>query len=183
MRAIRYWLSTLSRPEHDGGLISWPRWLRTLGRDRSPDFDIGPGYLQRWWVLPRNPIFNVYLHRIARSDDDRALHDHPWWNCSIILRGSYLEIVPHLGAEPTPYVNIGQLRAFHVRTRRAGSIVFRRATAAHRLMIREKAPPAWTLFITGPVIRAWGFHCSHGWRHWQDFTAPNDKARVGRGCD
>ena len=26
----------------------------------------------------RNKIFNIYLHQIIRSDDDRALHDHPY---------------------------------------------------------------------------------------------------------
>lgn len=61
---------------------------------RAPDVVIGEvhrPYLLRWWVIPRNPVFNVYLHRFMRSDDDRALHDHPWSNLSILLRGSYGE--------------------------------------------------------------------------------------------
>jgi hypothetical protein len=59
---------------------------------RDPDFVIGRAgrpYLRRWWVIPRNRWFNIYLQEILQDDDDRALHDHPWVNCSIILRGSY----------------------------------------------------------------------------------------------
>jgi hypothetical protein len=48
--------------------------------------------MRRWWVIPRNKFFNIYLHHFLHSDDDRALHDHPWWNVSILLRsGSYVE--------------------------------------------------------------------------------------------
>ena len=48
---------------------------------RAPDFVIGGSdnpYLLRWFLIPRNPVFNVYLHKFMRSDDDRALHTHPW---------------------------------------------------------------------------------------------------------
>ncbi len=43
---------------------------------RKPDFTvIGQGteevpYLQRWWVIPRNRWFNIYLHKFQHSDDD-----------------------------------------------------------------------------------------------------------------
>src|SRR3546814_10878289 len=42
-----------------------------------------------------------------------------------------------------------------------GTITFRRAAAAHRLDLAEDIQgqriPCWTLFITGPRIREWGF--------------------------
>lgn len=140
---------------------------------RSPDFLIGPKsdpYLRRWWVIPRNRFFNIYLHNIRHSDDDRALHDHPWANCSIILSGGYWEVTPN---------------ALHWRKR--GSITFRRATAAHRLALDETHPeggnkPCWTLFITGPAVREWGFHCTKGWVHWRDFVDERDSGAIGRGC-
>lgn len=135
---------------------------------RKPDFIIGPHglpYLRRWWVIPRNRFFNIYLHQILKSDDDRALHDHPWINCSILLRGSYREITPR-----------GEF------VRKAGSLVFRRAKSAHRLVVEDGAE-VWTLFITGPVIREWGFHCPKGWRHWKQFVNERDTGQVGRGCD
>lgn len=137
---------------------------------RAPDFIIGSPddpYLRRWWIVPRNRWFNIYLHQILKSDDDRALHDHPWWNVSFILLGGYIEHTP---------------RGKH--NRKVGSVVFRKATAAHRLEI--KTTPAWTLFITGPRIRQWGFHCPKGWVHWRDFVGVKEGEalgdEVGKGC-
>lgn len=142
--------------------------IRSLLRcNRKPDFVIGePGnpYLERWWVIPRNRRFNIYLHRFLHDDDDRALHDHPWWNVSIILRGKYLE---HL-------VN-GQVRRLSV-----GSIKFRKPQHAHRIELI--GAEAWSLFITGPVVREWGFHCPKGWVHWKAFTKAHTPGQIGAGC-
>ena len=148
------------------------RRAEALMARREPDFVIRPSgedYLRRWWVIPRNPLFNVYCHEILVSDDDRALHDHPWINCSIVLTGGYHEHCIKAGG-------------IHHRTwRGAGSVVFRRPCAAHRLEMPEHGR-AITLFITGPRIRPWGFHCPDaGWRHWRDFTS-EDKSGIGRGC-
>ncbi len=141
-----------------------------LANSRAPDFVIGDHYLERWFVIPRNPWFNIYLHQIAKSDDDRALHDHPWWNVSVVLVGGYWEHSIAAGGVAS--------RVF----RRPGSVTFRRAKAAHRLEIGSGDSPAVTLFITGPRIRQWGFHCPNGWRHWKLFTAAGDAGQIGRGC-
>lgn len=148
-------------------------WILSLAERRAPDFIIGgqaDPYLLRWWLLPRNPVFNVYLHCFKRSDDDRALHDHPWSNLSILLRGRYIEHTERNG-EPAQR----ELAAGDWRLRLLGS--FR-----HRV---ELFPGefAWTLFLTGPRYRSWGFYCLRGWVHWKDFTADGDKGAVGRGCD
>ena len=151
---------------------------------RQPDFIIGEAdnpYMLRWWVIPRNRFFNIYLHKILRSDDDRALHDHPWWNVSFLLKGGYLEVMPyfsgirgHISAD-LPY---GQRR----KIRRRFSFVFRRAEAAHRRELIEAAP-CWSLFITGPKIREWGFYCPKRWRHWKDFVAITPGGNeIGKGC-
>lgn len=137
---------------------------------RPPDFIIGEPddpYIHRWWVIPRNRWFNIYLHKIMRSDDDRALHDHPWWNVSVVLRGGYME---HTARGERIW-------------RGVGSIVPRGAITAHRLEIQpEHAPIAWTLFLTGPRIRTWGFHCPQGWVPWFEFVSKSDKGSIGRGC-
>jgi hypothetical protein len=39
---------------------------------RPPDFIIGGAarpYIQRWWLVPRNRWFNIYLHRIMRDGE------------------------------------------------------------------------------------------------------------------
>jgi hypothetical protein len=40
----------------------------------------------------------------------------------------------------------------------------------------------WTLFIFFRNIRDWDFHCPNGWVPWWEFTAPDDKGAIGRGC-
>lgn len=164
------------------------RFIERITR-RPPDFVIGGQgrpYLRRWFVIPRNLVFNVYLHQFLRSDDDRALHDHPWlFNASLILRGGYIEHTIRAGGVA-------------VRTRRdRGSMAFRWGPAPHRVELLSLAdvmpsqPSAtdipvccWTLFITGPKVRTWGFHCpEQGWIPWQRFTAADDPGAVGKGCD
>lgn len=148
------------------------RWAHRYMESRRPDLIIGgeaEPYLFRWYIIPRNPVFNIYLHRIVRSDDDRALHDHPWLNCSILIDGHYLEHRIRNGG-------------IHTRTmRQEGAIIFRGPRTAHRLEIVDQ--PAVTLFITGPRLRSWGFHCPEaGWVDWRDFTAGSKGELVGRGC-
>ncbi|HEX7687380.1 MAG TPA: hypothetical protein VF453_06730 [Burkholderiaceae bacterium] len=141
---------------------------------RPPDFVIGGAarpYLRRWWVIPRNRLFNVYLHQFLRSDDDRALHDHPWANASILLRGRYVEHTISAGG----IEHRRELRAGDFRLRPSGRF-------AHRVELVDG--PCWTLFLTGPRYREWGFHCPRaGWIHWEKFTAADDVGAVGRGCD
>jgi hypothetical protein len=161
---------------------------------RPPDQVIGgreDPYMLRWWLTPwrkYNSMFeielspwarfvnflrlpNVYVHQFYRSDDDRALHDHPWANCSIVLTGEYTEHT----------IDAGGIRRRAIR--KAGDIVVRRARAAHRIELH--AGPCQTLFITGFRTRSWGFHCpEQGWIPWRRFTnAADGGSTVGPGCD
>lgn len=142
--------------------------LRNWAADKvwtDSDVTIGTGYMFRWFVIPRNPLMNIYLHQYVGNDDDRALHDHPWWSFSLMLHGSLLEF----DADGVREIVEGESR-------------FRTARYAHRLML-SRDWQAITLFITGPRIRRWGFHCPNGWRHWKDFVHPDDPGQIGPGCD
>ncbi|WP_288959798.1 hypothetical protein [uncultured Sulfitobacter sp.] len=157
-----------------------------------PDKNV-PAYMLRWWWIPRNSFFNVYLHRVHRSDDDRALHDHPWINFSIVLDGGYYEEMIREGG-------------IHTKTWFApGSVRFRGSgKIAHRLELPEginakhdwhgipqEFPmelPATTIFITGPVMRRWGFHHPSRWvdaYEWDQFCEDNNVAgmRMDGGSD
>lgn len=46
----------------------------------------------------------------------------------------------------------------------------------------ERGARAVSLFIAGPKVREWGFHCPNGWVHWREFTAGDRGELVGRGC-
>ena len=149
------------------------RKLMAVAESRPPDFVIGgmdDPYLLRWFLLPRNPLCNVYLHWFWRSDDDRgALHDHPWASLSWILDGAYIEHTPD---------GMAVLSEGMVKFRRSGKF-------AHRIELFEGK--CWTLFITGPRYRNWGFHCTDAlgykrWVPWQEFVDDKDKGKVGRGC-
>jgi hypothetical protein len=153
-------------------LLNILRGVESIAIRRPPDRIIGGAddpYMLRWHVIRRNRWLNIYLHHFLRSDDDRALHDHPWANVSILLEGAYVEHTIEAGG-------------IHVHTRRvAGELKFRGAEAAHRIELSDG--PCWTLFLTGRVIRKWGFHCPRGWVPWQEFTNPADGgATIGRGC-
>ena len=158
------------------------RWAR----NRQPDFVIGGAespYLRRHWLIPRNRFFNVYVHEFLRSDDDRALHDHPWlFNASWLIEGDYLEHTIREGG------------VAEVVAREAGDWKFRWGPAPHRVELRMEAEtdvrgfsvgwivPCWTVFITGPVVRPWGFYCPRRWVPWQEFTDARDSGSIGKGC-
>jgi len=146
--------------------------MLNIAISRSPDFLIGKDddtYLRRWWVIPRNPIFNIYLHNFLRSDIDVALHDHPFQNMSILLNGRYTEHTIAAG---------GVNRRVVYST---GNMKIRGASYAHRIELTDG--PCWSLFITGPRIRQWGFHCPAGWRHWRQFVDEKNSGNTGLGCD
>lgn len=144
-----------------------------------------PAYMHRWWRIARNWAFNIYYHVVLRSDDDRALHDHPWFSFSIVLEGGYYEHTIQAGG-------------IHRKVWKGpGSMTFRwTGSMAHRLELQRvplmEAPlhslvgreveisgatnqmvevPAVTIFITGPVLRRWGFHHESGWVDAYDWDA------------
>ena len=155
-----------------------------IGRPEDP-------YLLRWHLIPRNRFIGVHLHKFLRDDEDRALHDHPWWFISFLFKGRYDEIISDDGT-----------KAIY---RNAPSIVFRAAEHRHRVVLpiiitdiefkhdengigeiastTETRQPAWTLVITGPRVREWGFWCPKGFVPWDKFLAKGDYGgNTGRGC-
>lgn len=180
-----------------------------VGWESNPDQRIGTAaypYLDRWFVIPKNRILNVYLHHFQRSDEDRALHDHPWLvNMSWILDGEYDEMRFKRTHPIRMYPEINSMRAYSTAFatpplpelervyRPEGSMTFRAGPAPHRVVLRPNyifpqaqkgyrgVKPVWTLFITGPNVRRWGFYCPQGWVWWKTFVGADGMR--GRGCD
>ncbi|MEP7150066.1 MAG: hypothetical protein ABI857_14395 [Acidobacteriota bacterium] len=152
-------------------------WLKKLLSGR-PHFVIGgegDPYMLRWYVIPRNRRLNIYVHKFLRDDDDRALHDHPWWFVSLILKGGYVEVT-----DKGPV------------TRDRWSLAFRPATHRHRVELHRVIEPwagltvripAWTIVVTGRSSRTWGFWCPKGFVPWHEFVDQNDEGNIGRGCN
>ena len=115
------------------------------------------------WTLFRCRWFQVVIHNF-RTDDPPHLHDHAWWNISIVLWGTLKE---------TTYKRVpwSPLPTYCSRYLRAGSVRIRSAAELHRLSVVQSA---WTLFITGPVRREWGYDTESGWVHWKAYRVKHN---------
>jgi hypothetical protein len=144
------------------------RWIIARSR-RTPYFDLGD-YMQRHWLfkvrewawLERWPrlgyLFrcSARVHKLFRSDREAHLHDHPWPSISVVLEGEGIEVTPKhpesLGrAQPGLYNEECSIRPM-----RPGTIIFRSASARHKILIPEGGSMT-TLFIMGPWQQDWGF--------------------------
>jgi hypothetical protein len=173
--------ATVAAIKNKGGMHAWVYDVaqRRIVSKRNADVVIyelpkGNGdveelpYLRRWFVIPRNRFFNIYLHQFMRSDKD-VPHDHPWASLSLLLKGWAVD-VRLLTDDSEPY----QTDTTVTRVVGEGDWVFRGAKYAHKVVVGESAATSggvWTLFITGPKIRQWGFYCADGWKAWKDFMA------------
>ena len=115
----------------------------------------GDYHLDRWHVLEDRDR-NVRVHCV-RTSDPSDMHDHPWDYVSTLLHGSYVEVTEHGAVQ---YV--------------APCTLVRTAEHAHRLEVPDG--PCWTLLVTGPVRRRWGFHTPAGWVHWRQYAGRGDPA-------
>lgn len=129
----------------------------------------GDCYMERW--ILRTPWGDMRLHHILRSDNDRALHDHPFDFTSIMLWGSYREWLETETERESPVsvqVLFNGIAADHTTLsceegtwHYAPCILRRKAETLHRL---ELTAPVWTLVFTEPIRRTWGFKTLlHGW--------------------
>jgi hypothetical protein len=142
-------------------------------------------YLKRYFILPNNRYFNIYLHKFYLSDYEDELHDHPWANMSILLSGYYYE---HIPKDYDKWI-INESREEQTLLRKPFRPIFRPAKYIHRIELLNDSngnpKPIWTLFITGPHIRQWGFWCSQGFVHNKKYlkVGPNGESSKGKGCD
>lgn len=152
-------------------------WLISRVRRRA-DIVIGASdpagpYLLRWFLIPKNPYFNIFLHKTLRDDASRDLHCHPWYWASLILRGQYIET--YMIDPSKPWITEYGTKLWHT-----GSFRIRRGRYAHRLSLFGRGyphgtqSPCWTLFFTGPHYRDWGFYTAQGWMHWRRYGGETD---------
>jgi hypothetical protein len=93
-------------------------------------------YVRRYRL--ETPFGSIRIHHWLHSDDLRHKHDHPWWFLTFVLWGGYRD-VSESGID----------------TLRMGSIRCRPAN--HRHSVKVNRGGAYTLVITGPKKRKWGF--------------------------
>ncbi len=170
----------------------------------------GGPYLERWYLTPWRPwqtvmraraeanstrawrfaawaaglLPNLYLHHFLRDDDDRALHDHPSCAASLMLDGSYIEhTIDKGGIHRRCEFWAGALRFLPTRHTHRIELPTAKRWVAGTGVVRSSIP-CWTLFLMGPNVRAWGFHCpERGWVPWKQFTQAGKPGEIGPGCD
>lgn len=92
---------------------------------------------------------NVYLHRLWCPNTHPNCHDHPWSFWTLLLKGGYLEF--HVDSDL-------QDDGIWVR-RKPGQFLYRPAEWSHNVVTPFGV--SWSLVLTGPKEREWGFHGCH----------------------
>lgn len=147
-----------------------------IGRPECP-------YMRRI-VIPLPFGMSFRIHRFLRSDNDKALHDHPWWFVTFPLHtyDEYIEqdsgvcycgmsVESHKGFEdhgvcPGPIDN--PVRSG--RTVKRFRFHFRPAEHRHAVYIIR---PTTTFVLTGPKRREWGFWQFGVWTPWKSWFDKN----------
>lgn len=145
-------------------------------------------YLLRWYVL-RTKRFSLFIHKFVRSDEDRALHDHPWAFLVIPIWRGYVE---HSDREQTLRERVLRMNEWvetkegmdSLRKRRDFrpavvrrvwpliSAKYRPAQYRHRVeLINGK--PSWSIFFHFTKTREWGFYPAEGFVQWNKWWQKN----------
>jgi hypothetical protein len=130
---------------------------------QTPYFNL-EGYMQRDWLIPPTGNLAIRIHHILSNDNDRAFHDHPWANVSVVLKGGYWELMPEHENQDPALDKIYYSRVW----RKEGDIITRKATTRHRLEL-EDGKPAVSMFIMGPYEQQWGFYSPEGKVYWREY--------------
>lgn len=117
----------------------------------------GKVHFQRYRVI-ESPWFNIYIHYIARSDQDKDPHNHPWFFMSMILWGGYIE---------KRYVSLSWKKdrqtispELYRKRRTIFTIGLNEIYEFHKIKLVK---PTWTLVVTGKrIVDNWGYLTKEG---------------------
>lgn len=126
-------------------------------------------YLHRWYIF-ETPWVTMFVHKFERSDEDRALHDHPWSFLVIPIWRGYIEHAEITLPRPShllPYTCPIARRVLPILGTRFRSSLYR-----HRVEL-VKGKPAWSLFFHFKRTRIWGFWPTTGFMPWNKWWQDN----------
>jgi hypothetical protein len=113
-------------------------------------------YVIRWRL--ETPWFSIRLHHWLAPDDDRAPHDHPWNFTTFVLLGGYTdESTKPCDSNCGPVGHVGGCAAKFKTREHLRAPAIRRREAAHQHTVFPDPDGAWTIIVTGPKVRSWGF--------------------------
>ncbi len=148
---------------------------------QTPYYHLEDYMLRYWLVQPKSKRgevvegflkdirdLGVRIHCLLRSDRDAAVHNHPWWNISFILKGCYWEVIPLAGKSPhripkgAVLIEDPEHEPAYAVFRPQGSLIIRRPNTRHRLVVNldelDGDNGVWTMFMTFGKAREWGFY-------------------------
>lgn len=142
----------------------WDRFCDTLiewgKRDPGPH---AKGFMRRYFIY-RSKYFCVVVHNIRKEDPAGiyGLHNHPYHFLSLVLRGSYKEILLRNGKQ-TEIV------------RKPGDVCVRFKKDFHTVIPHE-GNPVWTLFFRlGDAYGEWGLLDKNGKNYKSMHEAASEK--------
>ena len=136
----------------DNGRIVPPKsWIEKLLRRFLPYKEIGwvdIGEVFFRYQIAKTAWFNIYLHQLdAPNWHPVGCHDHPWWFWTVLLKGGYLE--------KQSIKVYGKTVGTKLTRRYPGQILYR--PLGHTQDVVTPYGRSWSLIITGPKSRNWGF--------------------------
>lgn len=160
------------------------RFLLWLSRRTPPRVITGRGndtkYLTQYFLTQGSPAtegmdrhaadapkWGLYLHHFHRSDDDGALHSHPWrWAVSLVLKGGYIEERRFIARTEDPPDYAVEVFSHMVKPWSLNRLTYR---DFHRVDLHNG--DCWSLFLVGPLVGSWGFwdRVTKKYTGWKEF--------------
>lgn len=150
------------------------------GCNTKPYFHIGSNadglYMERDWLIEKSDSAPAArIHKIRRSDLDRAAHNHPWRNFSVLLDGLYYELMPSQdGVEDLSLLpshlktGLSNIEPLTVHIRRPGDVICRDFDVRHKIVVDPSHLPT-SLFVTDVKRQEWGFFTESGFVHHEHY--------------
>lgn len=133
-----------SPTDHDAiarGNRRWKiNWAEPIGLKECP-------YAVRW--VFETPAFSIRVHKWISHDDPRYKHDHAWDFITFVLKGGYVDV----GDKED------HLKRFSLRYRRS----------SHIHTVYPDDGGCWTILLTGPIVRQYGFWIGERFRRASKF--------------
>lgn len=146
----------------DVGKFRYGASLDCLGTPECP-------YMKRL-ILWLGPLGNLRLHKFYRSDQDEALHDHPWRFVTFPLT-TYQEWVPlevqRAGDRNPPTIRVDWDNGRRLQLVKRFRFHYRPAEYRHAVVVDK---PGYTLVWAGNKVRSWGFWLRDVFTPWRTWT-------------
>ena len=166
-------------------LSTWDKGMDMAGRKRIiMDRSGTKQQMIRYYILFKERChdnrFNIYIHKIMRSDED-DLHDNPWGYFTFILSGGYWETVGDVEVN----IDNDEIASFKTTQHWRGPFYMQKVDDmhVHRLELKKDEDTGeniscWSLFIPFRKSRDWGFYTmeSNGfkWKSAEEYYRVNE---------